>query len=239
MNLLQARQRSSMRNRILASACFVAMGLVALPAMASTFRLQSTTVVMDERDGRTAFNVTNTGEEPILLLSKLDDLSDQPMAKNILVTPAVTRIDPGQTQIINFSLKKGANLDHEYLLKASFEGVTQSFDHGTRMPIRQEIGFIAQPKAIPVDPTPWKELRIEGKGNQITLTNPGKHIVRLGPVVTLQPSGVQLPLAHAYIMPGQSVNVSHDSAASVGQISITPLSRYGLAQTAASLPVTR
>jgi fimbrial chaperone protein len=231
-------KRNHFRARLLSAACLIALGFAALPAMASTFRLQSTTVVMDERDGRTTFNVTNTGSDPILLLTKLEDLGNEEMAKNVLVTPAVTRIDPDQSQIINFALKQGVKLDQEYMLKASFEGVEQRVKSGTSMPVRQQIGFIVQPKSVAVEPQPWKELAATISGNQLTLSNPGKHIVRLGPVVKL-PSGEELPLSHAYILPGQSVSVTHEGIANANQISITPLSRYGLVLPATSLPIAR
>ncbi|WP_218156390.1 fimbria/pilus chaperone family protein [Dyella sp. OK004] len=225
--------------RILSLTSLALASFAGMPAMASTFRLQSTTVIMDESDRRTSFNVENTGGEPILLLSKLSDLDDKDFAKSILVTPAVTRIDPGQSQLVNFALKKGVSLDREYLLKASFEGVTQKAKGGTRMPIRQEIGFIAQPKSMPADATPWKALNVRVEGNQITLANPSKRVVRLGPAIRLQPSGVEIPLAHAYIMPGQSMSATAEGAAAATQITITPLSRYGLVQATATLDVSR
>ena len=239
MNALHMKTRLAACARKTAFALAMGSAVVVAPAMASTFRLQSTTVVMDEIDGRTSFNVTNTGDEPILLLSKLSDLDDADFAKNVLVTPAVTRIDPGQSQLVNFSLKKGVALDQEHLLKASFEGVTQKARNGTRMPVRQEIGFIAQPKAVAVEAQPWKALSVRADGDQITLANPGKHVIRLGPSVKLQPSGVDVPLEHAYIMPGQSVTVSAQGAAVSKQITIVPLSRYGLVQEEATLELAR
>jgi fimbrial chaperone protein len=229
-------KRNYLRNRLLSALCMAGLCAVALPAMASSFRLQSTTVVMDERDGRTSFNVTNTGSDPILLLTQLEDLGNEQMAKNVLVTPAVTRIDPDQSQIIHFTLKQGVKLDREYMLKASFEGVEQVIKSGTSMPVRQQIGFIVQPKSVAVEPQPWKELTVKVSGNQLTLSNPGKHVVRLGPVVKLA-SGQEVPLANAYILPGQSLSASHDGFAAAKQISITPLSRYGLVLPAAVLPV--
>jgi len=225
---------------MLLAAAIAAASLMALPAMANSFRLQSGSVVLDERDGRSDFNVTNTGDEPILLLTKLEDLDDEAMAKNILVTPAITRIDPGQSQIVHFTLKQGVKLDREYLLKAAFEGVPQKMEDGARLTIRQEVGFIAQPKSVAVEQYPWKALQAKTNGNQITLTNPSKHVVRLGPSITLQPSGVNLMLPHPYIMPGQSVSMANENVAEASQLSITPLSRYGFVQeTTASLDIAR
>jgi fimbrial chaperone protein len=223
----------------LSMAAALVMSVASLSAMASSFRLQSPTVVLNEADGRTPFTVTNTGSEPILLLTKVEDLGDQQLAKDVLVTPAVTRIEPGESQFVNFSLKKGVRLDHEYMLKASFEGVTQRAERGTRMTVRQEVGFIAQPKSVPVESAPWKDLQVKASGDQLTLTNASKHVVRLAPAITLQPSATSVGLPHAYIMPGESVQVTDQGAASAQSISLIPLSRYGLVQAEGSLPIAR
>jgi fimbrial chaperone protein len=228
-----------LKKHALSLAAALVMSAASLSAMASSFRLQSPTVVLNEADGRTPFTITNTGNEPILLLTKVEDLGDQTLAKDVLVTPAVTRIEPGESQFVNFTLKKGVKLDHEYLLKASFEGVTQRAEHGTRMTVRQEVGFIAQPKSVPVEAAPWKDLQVKVSGDQLTFTNPGKHVVRLAPSVTLEPSSASVGLPHAYIMPGESVSVTDQAAASAQSISITPLSRYGLVQDKGLLPVAR
>jgi fimbrial chaperone protein len=233
------KNRKALRIRLMSALCVLGLGMAALPVMASSFRLQSTTLIMEEREGRTSFNVTNTGEEPILLLTQVEDLGDEQMAKNVLVTPAVTRIDPGQSQIVNFSLEQGMKLDREYMLKASFEGVTQRAQTGTRMPVRQQIGFILQPKALTPTPEPWNGLVAKVDGNQLTLNNPSKHVVRMGPVVKLLPSGKELSLSNAYVLPGQSVSVTDDSVETAQQFSITPLSRYGLALTPTSMPIER
>ncbi|WP_164931837.1 fimbria/pilus chaperone family protein [Dyella sp. M7H15-1] len=205
--------------------------------VATSFRLQTITVVLDERDGRTDFNVTNTGSEPMLLLTKLQDVDSTPMSANILVTPAVTRIDPGQSQLVHFMLKKGVKLEREYLLKASFEGVTQRADKGARMTVRQQVGFILQPKSVPVEERPWKDLRVQVNGDSLILTNAGRHIVRLMPSIALQPKGVDLPLEHPYILPGQRVSAAGAAVGGTTQIAITPLSRYGFAQAKAELTV--
>jgi fimbrial chaperone protein len=239
MNALRLKSRLAACTRMTATSIALTAALAVSPAMASTFRLQSTTVILDERDGRSSFSVTNTGNEPILLLTKVEDLVDEKFAGNILITPAVTRIDPGQSQIVNFSLKKGVSSDRERMLKASFEGVTQKAESGMKMPLRQQIGFIVQPKSVPVVPKPWEDLRITQQGQQIELSNTGKHVVRLGPALTLQPSGKVVPLPAAYIMPGESVTTAAEDLPAVNEVKITPLSRFGFVQNEAVLKIAR
>lgn len=206
-------------------------------ALASTFTLQSNTVILEEREGRTAFTVSNPGREPILLLSRVDDLDDQQMAGNVLVTPAVTRIDPGQSQVINFALKKGTALQREYLLRASFEGVTQKAEHGMRMPIRQQIGFILQPRALAVSPAPWQDLELSLREGQLRVHNSGRHVIRMGPTLQLEPAAGVATLPHPYVMPGESMDLPVEGLGRAEQVQIIPLSRYGFARDVERLPL--
>lgn len=219
--------RSRLRTCALAFA--LASTAVIAPAIAAPFTLQSNTVILEESEGRTAFNITNPGSQPILLLSKVEDLDDQAMAGNVLVTPAVTRIDPGQSQLINFSLKKGVVLDREYMLRASFEGVAQKAGQGMRMPIRQQIGFIIQPRSVGVEARPWQDLRFKAEGSQLTVHNSGRHVVRMGPVLTLADGGTGT-LPRPYVMPGESLAVSFEAPITATGIDIVPMSRYGFAK---------
>lgn len=221
------------------SALALALGMTtAVPAMASTFQLQSNTIILEEREGRTAFNIKNPGTQPILLVSKVEDLDDEGMAGNVIVTPAVTRIDPGQSQLVNFALKKGVKLDHEYLLRASFEGISQKAERGMRMPIRQQIGFIVQPKHVAAETQPWQDLRFAVEGTTLKVQNSGKHVIRIGPALTLQPSGAVATLPRPYLMAGESIDLPVEAIGAAQQVEIVPLSRYGFANDKALLPIT-
>ncbi|KVK89283.1 fimbrial protein [Burkholderia ubonensis] len=220
-------------------AATIAAGVVlnASQAQASTFALESTTVILDEREGRTAFNVKNTGEKPLLLLSKVEDLDDGNLSGRILVSPPITRIDPGQSQQVNYVLKKGTTLNQEAMLKASFEGVTQSVQSGMAMPVRQEIGLIVQSKAVPQSKTPWQELKLSIEGDELAMVNSGKQVIRLAPQVSLKPGGQKVNLGKAYLMPGETRQFSIDSMPV--SVEVTPLSRYGFVQQPISLPVSQ
>jgi len=56
-------------------------------------------------------------------------------------------------------------LSHEVMLKASFEGIGQVIDNSTRMPIRQSIGMIVQPKSVAVSKTPWDDMQVTYEGD--------------------------------------------------------------------------
>ncbi|CQH21272.1 putative periplasmic chaperone protein [Yersinia enterocolitica] len=64
-------------------------------ASSASFKLESTTVILKENDGRTSFTIENTSANPILLVTKLVDLDGKNLSKQILISPPVTRIDAG------------------------------------------------------------------------------------------------------------------------------------------------
>ncbi|CFQ34932.1 fimbria/pilus chaperone family protein [Yersinia aleksiciae] len=203
----------------------------------ASFKLESTTVMLKEGEGRTSFTIDNTSTHPILLVTKLADLDGKNLSKQILISPPVTRIDAGQSQQVNFVLKKGTVLDTEVLLKASFEGVEQVPGNATVMPIRQEIGFLIQPDAVPQIKTPWQELVFSTSGNQLIIKNPSKHVVRLGPQVIVVPSNEVVALGNPYIMPGATKQFAITSVPT--SVKVRPLSRYGFVQAEVTVPVTR
>ncbi|WP_145482927.1 fimbria/pilus chaperone family protein [Yersinia aldovae] len=202
----------------------------------ASFKLESTSVILKESEGRTSFTIDNTSGNPILLVTKVVDLDGNALSKQILISPPVTRIEAGQSQQVNFVLKKGTVLDTEVLLKASFEGVEQVQGNATVMPIRQEIGFLIQPNAVPQIKTPWQELVFSVSGNNLTIKNPSKHVVRLGPQVILVPGNEVVALGNPYILPGVSKQFPIKSSPS--SVNVTPLSRYGFVQAEVAMPVT-
>lgn len=131
-------------NRFKSFLIFNVLVLLSCWSLASnaSFKLESTTVILKESEGRASFTIDNTSANPILLVTKLIDIDGKDFSKQILISPPVTRIDAGQSQQVNFVLKKGAVLDNEVLLKAAFEGVEQVSGNATVMPIRQELVFL-------------------------------------------------------------------------------------------------
>lgn len=201
----------------------------------ASFQLESTGVILNESEGRVSFNIKNVSSAPLLLVTKLIDLDGNNLSKQILISPPITRIDAGQSQQVNFVLKKSAPLTHEVLLKASFEGVSQAADNSAKMPIRQDIGFIVQPSAVAQTKTPWEELTFSVEGQQLVIANPGKHVVRLAPQVTLLPNNQTVPLGNYYLMAGETKRVTITGTPT--SVTIIPLSRYGFKLQDVTLPV--
>lgn len=218
--------------RILGGALLV-VGL-AQPAQAS-FQLESMGVVLEESAGRVNFSIKNTSSEPILLATKVVDLDGKNFSKSILVSPPISRIEAGQSQQVNFVLKQGTVLEHEVMLKASFEGIGQAIDNSTRMPIRQSIGMIVQPKSVAVSKTPWDDLQVTYEGDKLVVKNTGLHVIRLAPQLVLLPARKSVPLDNYYLMSGEEKKVKVEGKPTA--VEIMPLSRYGFKQDNVTLPV--
>lgn len=218
--------------RVVGSLLLIAGGMSFAQA---SFQLESMGIVLEESSGRTTFSIKNTTAEPILLATKVEDLDGKAFSKMVLISPPISRIDAGQSQQVNFVLKQGAVLPHEVMLKASFEGVGQAVDNSARIPVRQSIGLIIQPKAVAVSKTPWDDLQLSQVGTTLVVKNNGLHVVRLAPQLILLPSKQVVPLDNYYLMSGEEKKVT--VSGKVTSVGMTPLGRYGFKQADITLPV--
>ncbi len=192
----------------------------------ASFQLETMTVILDSEEPRKIFNVKNTGSEPILLSTKVSDLDNQhEIAKNIIITPPITRIDPDQSQNINFILKDGIEFDDEQILKASFQGIGVAKANSTKMPIRQDIAMLIIPKGLAIEREPWKNLEVKQVNNQLILKNNGKQVIRMAPAFSSLPSNNGYSIGQFYIRPQEEIKV--DVKEKLTEIKISPLSRYG------------
>lgn len=192
----------------------------------ASFQLETMTVILDSEEPRKIFNVKNTGSEPILLSTKVSDLDNQhEIAKNIIITPPITRIDPDQSQNINFILKDGIEFDDEQILKASFQGIGVAKVNSTKMPIRQDIAMLIIPKGLTIEREPWKNLEVKQVNNQLILKNNGKQVIRMAPAFSSLPSNNGYSIGQFYIRPQEEIKV--DVKEKLTEIKISPLSRYG------------
>lgn len=218
------KRRWNMKNRI---QNILIVGLLTLSGVAhASFQLETMTVILDAGEPRKVFNVKNTSKEPILLSTKVSNLDGgEGLAQDVMVSPPITRIEPEQSQQINFVLKKGVNISDEALLKVSFQGVGATKANATKMPIRQDVAMLITPADMTVSQTPWDALTAKQHGEQLTLTNTGKQVIRLAPNFTGLPGKSDHSLGQFYLRPGEHKTV--DVKGQLSEIEIMPLSRYG------------
>lgn len=192
----------------------------------ASFQLETMTVILEASEQRKVFSVKNLGTEPILLSTKVTDIEGaSPFAQQVIVSPPIARIEPNQSQQINFVLKKGTNLSQEMLLRASFQGIGATKNNATRMPIRQDVAMLIIPDGMRVSQSPWDGLTAKQRGDQLTLSNTGQQVIRLSPNFTGQPAQVTYNLGQFYLRPGENRTVTTKSELS--EITISPLSRFG------------
>lgn len=121
----------------------------------ASFQLETMTVILDAGESRKVFSVRNLGKEPILLATELADINSEiRMSQNVIVSPPITRIEPLQSQQINFILKNGVTIAQEVLLKVAFQSVGEAKKNTTRMPIRQEVAMLIVPADMNVSQSP-------------------------------------------------------------------------------------
>ncbi|EIU7559081.1 MULTISPECIES: fimbria/pilus chaperone family protein [Providencia] len=202
-------------------------GLLLISGFAhANFQLETMTVILDAAESRKVFNVKNTSKEPILLSTKVTDLEGgEALSKDVMVSPPIVRIEPEQSQQINFVLKNGVNISHEALLKVSFQGVGATKVNSAKMPIRQDVAMLIQPANMAVSQTPWDAIDVSQQGDQLVLKNTGKQVVRLAPNFTALPGNESYSVGQFYLRPDESKSITVKGKLS--EIKLTPLSRYG------------
>ncbi|SPY76704.1 putative fimbrial chaperone protein [Providencia rustigianii] len=192
----------------------------------ASFQLETMTIILDAGEERKVFSVKNTSQEPILLSTKVSDLDgSKPMAKDIMVSPPIIRIEPNESQQINFVLKKGLELKQEEILRVSFQGVGVAKQNSAKMPIRQDIAMLITPANMLLSQTSWKNMTVNQSNNQLILKNTGDQVIRLSPSVTALPNNEAYSIEQFYLRPNESKVI--DVKGRVQELVISPLSRYG------------
>lgn len=192
----------------------------------ASFQLETMTVILDASEPRKVFRVKNTGKEPILLSTKVTDIEGgRIFAQNVMISPPITRIEPEQSQQINFILKNGITLSQEQLLRVSFQSIGATKKNSTKMPIRQDVAMLIIPAGMRVSSSPWDALSVKQQGDQLTLSNTGKQVIRLSPSFTVLPGNVIYNLGQFYLRPGENRTVT--TKRGLKDITINPLSRFG------------
>ncbi|BDU20374.1 fimbria/pilus chaperone family protein [Dyella sp. GSA-30] len=202
---------------------------------AATFALEAGSVLLYEDEGRAAFNVTNTGDDPILVISKVKNLKEDDIADRLLVTPPITRIEPRQSQLIHYVLREGEALQEEHMLEASFEAIPVKKQSAATINIKQIIPLMIYPKSIATTDEPWRDLTVRHEDGRLEIRNTGKHVVRLLPSLQTQPQAADIPLKLPYLMPGEVT--SHRLSDKPERIRITPMNRRGSVLTPITITV--
>jgi P pilus assembly chaperone PapD len=207
--------------------------LTTTSAHAQGLKLESQVVVINTGDGESVMTLKNTDTQPILLYTSVQTVDEDP-AERVLVTPPVARVEPGDSQLVRFILKKGAALKAETLARAIFEGIPPASNGNTlRLTIRQNVPLIIHPASLAENEEPWKFLSFtENTNGDISVKNTGDYVVRMASSISLLPGNGQATLARNYILPGQIVvakrSVGSELAPRATSVKISPATLYGV-----------
>jgi P pilus assembly chaperone PapD len=199
-------------------------------------------VIVNEADGEAAVSVTNTDAKLALLHVTLEDIPEDP-APLLFVTPPLTRVEPGKSQLIRFILQSPTPLVTQRLKRVIFEGMPQGRAAGQAgharvgVTVRQNLPVILHPKGLAPNRTPWTGLVWRLKNQQLSVNNPTPYVVRLAQELTLLPGKGSALLPRTYVLPGETLSVAA-SQAQAGTVQMQPATVYGFAVAPYEAPIT-
>src|SRR6187402_2816399 len=156
LHLKHGRRRGGLSGLVAFSALFSAA------ALADGMLPETSVVIVYEEKGEAAVNVRNNDARPSLLNVTLQDIPEdtEPL---LFVTPPVSRVEPGENQLVRFILRDAGPLKTQRLKRVVFEGIPPKnrLEPGrasVAVNIRQNLPVILHPKGLPMNREPWKGL---------------------------------------------------------------------------------
>jgi P pilus assembly chaperone PapD len=205
--------------------------LTPVSTLASGMVPDSPVVIVEAANGEGSINVQNTDPYPVLLLTQLENISEDTETL-LTVTPPAARVEPGKHQSVRFLLTSKDPLKTERLKRVTFEGVPpqQKGKSEVRMTVRQNLPLIIRPAGLARDEAPWKHLVWQLVGKVLTVSNPSAYVVRLSQGVQTLPGNSIWMLPNSYVLPGQTLTLTHNGNKAPGsdtQVRIAPATTWG------------
>jgi P pilus assembly chaperone PapD len=220
------------------------LGLLhATAALADGMLPETSVVIVYEEKGEAAVNVRNSDSRPSLLHVTLQDIPEdaEPL---LFVTPPVSRVEPGENQLVRFILRNTKPLMKQRLKRVVFEGIPpkNKLEPGratVAVNIRQNLPVIVHPKGLPLKRDPWKGLTWSIANGELTARNDTPYVVRMGQEVHLLPMMASVKVPAAYVLPGTVHSMTIPEAAhSAASVRLYPATVYGFAVDAYDAPLT-
>lgn len=210
-------------------------------AVADGMQPETTVVILNEEEGEATLNVKNTDPRPALLHSVIQNIPED-LEPLLIVTPPITRVEAGDTQLVRFISTTKKPLKTQRLKRVSFEGIPEARAPGGAtigITLRQSLPLILHPKGLARHDAPWQLLTWKREGDQLRVHNNSPYVVRLGMEVQLHPQASVATLPRTYILPGEVLTLaSEDSVAGVVSVGIQPATVYGFTVDSYRAPVT-
>lgn len=216
--------------------------LLSLNAQADGMVPDTSVVIIHESDGEAAVSVTNTDSNLALLHVTLQDIPEdtEPL---LVVTPPLSRVESGKSQLVRFILQNQAPLRTQRLKRAIFEGMpqgraaTEAGHARVGVTVRQNLPVIVHPKGLAINRTPWTDLTWTLRDGTLQVRNDTPYVVRLAQELRLLPGDGQATLPRTYVLPGETLNVPATGGPAT-QVRLQPATVYGFAVAAYDAPIT-
>ena len=209
-----------------ASVCIGFVGITVADGMLP----ETTVVVLYEEQGEATINIKNTDAAPALLHSVVENVPED-LEPLLIVTPPITRVEAGETQLVRFISTLQEPLKTQRLKRVTFEGIPQARTGGGAtigITLRQNLPLILHPRGLPVHHSPWELLKWRRAGERLTVHNDSAYVVRLAPEMQLLPQGVLATLPRTYVLPGEALTLKVEgSLEGVAGVEIHPATIYG------------
>ena len=204
---------------------------------------ETSVVIVDEAQGEATIKVTNSDATSALLHVTLEHLPED-KAPLLFVTPPVSRVEPGQTQLVRFILNAGHPLETQRLKRVIFEGIAQqpaaaAGEAVIGVKVRQNLPVILHPKGLAPSREPWLGLQWTLQDGHLDVRNPTPYVVRLAHEVQLQPSTTGLVLPRTYVLPGDHLRIKLPDSYTATDVAVRlqPATVYGFAVEALEAPL--
>jgi P pilus assembly chaperone PapD len=211
----------------------VCLALATSSAFASGLVPETTVLLINEADGEGVVSVKNTDPGALLLYTTVQHIPED--KENLfIITPPVARVEPEQKQLVRFILTNTKPLTVQRLQRVIFEGIPQTRpgENTVHVNIRHNIPAVIHPKALKMDPEPWKRLvwSAGAEPGSLQVANPSPYVVRLGQEVQLQPAGTMAKLPKPYVLPGETIALTQEKPEKQlpKSVVISPATVYGI-----------
>lgn len=207
---------------------------LATPFVSATgMQPETSVVILYEDEGETSINVKNTDPTPSLLYSTIQNIPEDSETL-VILTPPVTRVEAGETQLVRFLRQGGEPSKTQRLKRVIFEGISQKPNTKGQatigVSVRQNLPLIIHPKGLERNREPWKLLKWSIQDGKLVVVNDSAYVVRMSQEMELKPSGKMASLPRAYVLPGETLKVALDPQATHStSVTIGPATVYGFA----------
>jgi len=215
--------------------------VVAPLVFATGMQPEAPLVMLYEADGEASMNVKNTDVVPSLLYSTIENIPED-QENLVILTPPVTRVEPGETQLVRFIREGGDPSKVQRLKRVIFEGIPQKLDVEGRavvgVNVRQNLPLIIHPKGLELNSEPWKLLKWSIQDGKLAVVNDSAYVVRMAQKIELKPSGGMVSLSRTYVLPGETLKVVlGPQAVHSTSVMIVPATIYGFTVESYSAPI--